>query len=597
MVHSHPSLRRRLLGPALLLIAVLLAAAPGASARTWSAVYGNLYDHLLRSVHELPDGTWILAGTGYPRSAGNLDLWVVHADAEGEILWQRWIGGAADESGGHVLPTADGGFLVVGTTSSQGAGGRDGLVARLEADGSIAWQRTAGGPGDDELAAVVPLADGRFLAAGRSDSAGAGGDDAWLLQLSATGAVLWSRVYGGSSFDVARDLVARGDGAAFVGSTWSAGAGRSDLWVGEVDADGDLLSSRIYGGALEDDGTAITRLGHLPGGGFAVAGRTRSFSQTEHSDLWMLRLDPGGVVPWQKALGSAGYDEAAEMTVNREGRLTVVGETDLFSATRDGDLWFLDVSLDFGNVVSQRTYGGSGPDRGEAVGTLDGGGYWLAGWSYSFGDPDGSDYWLFTTDGDGATGGSCPDPVPTSAQATTTSAVADDFGAEVAKLVASVAPFTGDGTAQAPVTHLVCRDCSSGGGPYGIDVHGAEGHDVALGVRALPDGGALTWGWSDSTGAGHEDAWLLWTTDTGQPLWSTLFGGKGDERVVDVEPLETGGWMVLVSSDAASIAESSVREQIWLLRVGSTGQLRWSRRYAGPVSDRPSDLIPTADGG
>lgn len=596
MTRSPHSRRIRPVRHALLCALLLTGAVHKAPAETWSAVYGGTYGHQLRSAHALPDGTWIAAGTGYARSASQLDLWVIRLDERGAILWQRWLGGARDEHGGEVLPTADGGFLVVGTTESDGAGGRDGLVVRLDADGSVAWQRTVGGPGEDELGAVVALSGDRYLAAGESSSAGAGDRDAWLVQLSSTGDVLWSRVYGGASYDGARDLVPLGDGAAFVGSTWSSGTGRSDLWVATVAGDGDLLSSWTYGGTLEDTGTAITRLDPLTDGGLAVAGSTRSFGVDGSTDLWVQRLSLDGSVQWQRALGSDGFDEALDLVPTPEGRLAVVGWTSIFSATQGSDLWFLDLTLDAGVAESQRAYGGTSSDVGRVVGTLSDGGFWMAGGSASYAD-GGSKYWLLTTEGDGRTGTACPDPRSTDAKNRSTSALRRKFPAAMAKLVASAVPAAGVGVVQNPTAHLVCRDCPKSGGPYGIDVYGAEGHDVGLGVRTLPDGGVLTWGWSNSNGAGHEDAWILATEETGEPAWSVLYGGKGDDRVVDLEPSKAGGWMALVSSDASSILEGSVREQIWLLRLDAFGQVLWGRRYTGPVSDRPSDLVRLADGG
>jgi hypothetical protein len=63
--------------------------------------------------------------------------------------WARTYGGASTDVANSVQPTADGGYIVAGSTSSFGAGGTDAWVLKLDASGSILWQKTYGGAGHD----------------------------------------------------------------------------------------------------------------------------------------------------------------------------------------------------------------------------------------------------------------------------------------------------------------------------------------------------------------------------------------------------------------------------------------------------------------
>src|SRR2546422_11724697 len=88
-----------------------------------------------------------------------------------------------------VLFRSDGGFIVAGFTTSFGAGSADAWLLKLDSSGSIVWQKTYGGTGDDEAFSVRQTSDGGFIVAGVTFSFGAGGPDAWVLRLDGSGTV------------------------------------------------------------------------------------------------------------------------------------------------------------------------------------------------------------------------------------------------------------------------------------------------------------------------------------------------------------------------------------------------------------------------
>src|ERR1700719_3184028 len=68
------------------------------------------------------------------------------------------------------------------------------------------WARTYGGASDDRANSVQPTSDGGFVVAGRTSSFGAGSADAWVLKLDASGNVIWQKTYGGTATDEAADI-------------------------------------------------------------------------------------------------------------------------------------------------------------------------------------------------------------------------------------------------------------------------------------------------------------------------------------------------------------------------------------------------------
>ena len=126
--------------------------------------------------------------------------------------WSLPLGGSNDDRANSIQQTADGGFIVAGSTSSSGAGGSDAWILKLNADGAVAWQKTYGGSNDDRADSIQQTADGGFIVAGSTSSFGAGGSDAWVLKLNADGAVAWQKTYGGSNDDRADSIRQAADG-------------------------------------------------------------------------------------------------------------------------------------------------------------------------------------------------------------------------------------------------------------------------------------------------------------------------------------------------------------------------------------------------
>src|SRR6266581_1094273 len=143
-----------------------------------------------RDVIELPDGRIVAVGDIYVNDHGNDDmaLVIVSADAR-TVLRQRTYGGReGDDRALGLVPTRDGGYLLVGETLSWGTPGRRMLVVRVDADGDLEWAKVyRSNSEDDILYSGVELPGGEFLVVGSSGS---------VLRLDPGGALIWSRNYG-----------------------------------------------------------------------------------------------------------------------------------------------------------------------------------------------------------------------------------------------------------------------------------------------------------------------------------------------------------------------------------------------------------------
>ena len=281
------------------------------------------------AVQPASDGGYLVLGSTYfpetPSSSFTVG-WVQKLDSGGQVAWQ-WSAGTLERyvAVATAQPVEEGGFIVAGwATASKGAP-REVLVARLDASGSIVWRRTYGGSGDDYATAVVLAPDGSYVVAGYTSSFGAG---AWLLKLDATGNVVWQNWYSGCSGSV---QIARDGGYVLAGSL------DSSACVLKVDATGNPEWLKVY--PFADRGYATSVL-PVADGGYVVAAYTSNGAK--HDEAWLLKLDARGNIIWQRTYGGPGYDRAFSVQATADGGYVVAGETSAVPAS-NSNAWLLKV--------------------------------------------------------------------------------------------------------------------------------------------------------------------------------------------------------------------------------------------------------------
>jgi hypothetical protein len=360
------------------------------------------------------------AGYTFSFGSGGSDAYVLHVDAMGRGRFELALGGAGADELRAVEATGDGGCIVVGSTSSSGAGGLDAWVVKLSGDGAVEWQRTYGGAGDEVFqdVEVVPGsgATPRYYVGGTA-AFGSGGHDAWVLELDANGTPLWQKSYGGGQDDDLTALTATDDGLVFVTGSRSpfGGPGVAFVrpWLVRLDTAGEPVVQRTFDAS---SGDVLSDIVALPDGTFAATGEILAFAFFR-GDVWVLRLDANLDVLWDRRIGdnfSNGFDAGRRVSALPNGDLLVAGSTGTAGAGSD-DLWLL--RLDgAGNLLADRTLGGTGFDAGYAL-ALDANGLAYVGGTVQI-PPSGGSFDAFlarVTPGAlrSAAGSSCPPVLPT----------------------------------------------------------------------------------------------------------------------------------------------------------------------------------------
>ncbi len=297
------------------------------------------------------DVSGIHAGSTY-------DAWIVKVNANGAIQWQKCLGGSGTDEMSSIIQVSDGGFIAVGETDSHDGdvtgnhGAYDVWIVKLDNSGVIQWQECLGGTSDDVAGSVIETTDGGCLIGGWTNSndgnvaGNHGGWDSWIIKLNAAGTLQWQKCLGGTKDDLASSVVqaANGDFVIACGTNSNDGDvsgnhGNGDLWVADLNNSGGLQWQRCYGGTKGDVPTSIIQTADH---GFAIAGFTQSNDWNvfgNHGgngvgDAWVLKLGTHGELEWQKCLGGTQDDEALAVVQNSDSAYTIGGWTN----SNDGDV-------------------------------------------------------------------------------------------------------------------------------------------------------------------------------------------------------------------------------------------------------------------
>ncbi|CAM1363532.1 conserved hypothetical protein [Tenacibaculum sediminilitoris] len=349
-----------------------------------------------RSVINTFDGGYVIAGftqsiDGDIETTRNMvqyDFWVLKFDTNDNLLWQHTYGGSKDDKAFKIIQTKDNGFAIIGYGKSNDGdvntneGFDDVWVLKLDHKGAIVWEKTTGFSGTDQGFSIIQTSDGGYFIGSILDvtaSEGLGnskltakhaGGDYWCMKLDTNGNIEWRKYFGGTNTDTCYDIAEATDGYILIGSSdsndvdISNNKGSYDFWVVKIDVTGKILWEKSFGGIEIDEARAIVKDNNE---NFIIIGDTRSadndISQNKGgADLWAIKITPQGELLWEKTYGGSSFDVGRSIKKTVDGGFLISGSSrstdNGFTNKGQNDALIMKINTN-GNLQWQKTVGGT----------------------------------------------------------------------------------------------------------------------------------------------------------------------------------------------------------------------------------------------
>ncbi|HMQ48159.1 MAG TPA: caspase family protein [Saprospiraceae bacterium] len=292
--------------------------------------------------------------------------------------WEHRFGGGAEDAFFQVMEASNGYIVAVGETQSDAFGKSDGLLVILDhSTGRKIVEKKLGGAKADGLRAAVQLPDGHFMLAGFTESIGNGKSDAWLVKIDENGNLVWESAFGGSDYDSFSHLILLPNGIlAGIGKRDNGAKG--DIWLTQIQEQ-TLIQEHQIGKGQYDGVKGVVRSAD---GQIVVAGNTGGSSKSGKGDAFLIKVEPGGRLIWEKSFGDKEWEEATHLIAAPDGGYALAGLTRSNTAGAM-DFWLIKTNS-AGFQQWQKTYGGKDDDVAHTLGCTTDGGFLMGGYSKSY---------------------------------------------------------------------------------------------------------------------------------------------------------------------------------------------------------------------
>ncbi|MBX7140853.1 MAG: T9SS type A sorting domain-containing protein [Chitinophagales bacterium] len=320
-------------------------------------------------------------------------LLCMHSSVFSQFTFENYYGGIDYEEGSAVAETDDGGFIVVGYTESFGAGGSDFFVVRTAADGDTVWTKTYGGTSSDVAKDIVKLDGGHYMIGGFTSSFGLDEPDIYLIEIDYDGNALWSKTIGTEENEQLNKIRKTSDGG-FIICGITEKLSHYKYYIVKTNSSGDTLWTRAY-----DYGIAEWIEQTDDGGYILVVYPYEPFGVTRY-DFQLVKLDSDGETAWSKFYGAADPVHEISFAVQQatDGGYLLAGRVDGYGAG-GSDFLILKTDAD-GDSLWSKTFGGGEDERAFTLINTSDGGYLIGGYTATFGGGY-FDFYLVKTDENG----------------------------------------------------------------------------------------------------------------------------------------------------------------------------------------------------
>jgi hypothetical protein len=338
----------------------------------WAKTYGQTDNEVGLAIISSSDGGYVVVGYSEPLTAQYDRLYMLWTSSDGTLEWSETFGGKNQDYAYSMTPTSDGGYAVVGYTTSTITYYADVYFIKTSGTGIIEWSKTYDIANEDRAVSVIQTPDGGYAIAGYSENG------VFLIKTYANGTIQWSKSYDSANGAEVYAMVQAPDGGyTLVGSINSPTTSSIDVYLIKTDADGNLQWTQTYGTTANEHGISMVRTSD---GGYAIAGRVslwNSSSMTTKVDSYLIKTYANGTLEWSQIYSITDNNSANSLIQTSDGGYALAGQIQS-SATYTYDVYLIKTYPN-GTLQWSQTYGGTDDDYAYTVIVAGNGGYVLAG--------------------------------------------------------------------------------------------------------------------------------------------------------------------------------------------------------------------------
>lgn len=344
------------------------------------------------------NGQYAVTGSTSSFGNGNTDVYLALVDSMGWVRWEKSYGGFNNDIGRSIIQLKDSGFVIAGYTNSFGSGGYDVFAVRTDKNGNLIWQKAFGGF-DWDFGYCVKESNGgdSLIICGNTYSFGYGKSDGYIIKTDINGNLQWQKAYGGADDDEFKSFtLTYNNQYAFAGTTKSMGDTKGDCWLMKTNLGGDSLISYSKQTSRKEN---INDINETNDKGFILCGGAdTSNGAPERTDSYLLKVDEFGNFQWERpyGLGIVADDQHHSMTKSKTTNETYayVRKTDNGPQALDPNLMLLNSG---GYYIAQTSYGSLSNEELFCIESTRDKGYILFGYTFGYGAQL-SDFYLLKTD-------------------------------------------------------------------------------------------------------------------------------------------------------------------------------------------------------
>ncbi len=318
--------------------------------KLWDKTFGTNYSDYLSGIIGTADGGSLLTGNSTGLASGDrtengkggADYWVIKTDAQGNKQWDKTYGGPSDDiTFIYPIQTRDGGYLIGGRSES-GIGGDktepkrgafdDYWLVKIDSLGNKQWDKTLGGPHDENIKSMIQTKDGGYLVGGYSRS-DIGGDktqpnwdttifkwsDWWIVKIDSFGNKQWDKTYGTIASDELYSIVELNNGNYALQGWGNAGAtgnktvDSGGVWIVIIDSLGEINSQAVlkcpYGGMKKTSDRGFLLFGDKFNNYPLNQYMSELNFNNAYKNSWVMKLDSNWNKQWDKTILTRGVNE------------------------------------------------------------------------------------------------------------------------------------------------------------------------------------------------------------------------------------------------------------------------------------------------